>query len=855
MKISQLRTQHIPSPLGFLMDRPVFSWVVEESTGKKQAAARITVAADAGMTRILHDSGWGEHSSLGYAADMTLQPRTRCWWQVAVRADDGDEGVSEPAWFETGKRDEPWAARWIAMPGEEHPVFRRAFTLPQAPVSARLYICGLGMYEAQINGQSVTDEHFAPYYDSYQALIQVQTWDVTGLLRAGENDLTAMLGGGWYMSRFGFGEPGGCLYGSRMQLLAELRVTLPSGEEYLLATDEDWLCRPAPVTFSSIYDGESYDANLEDGGPWRAAEPVAPPEGALTDRISPTVRITGELKPTLLHTPAGELVLDFGQVLTGWAAFRCDLPQGRRVDLHYGELLQHDCFYRENLRSALAEFHYTSAGRPAWVRPHFTFYGFRYVKVEGMTEAEILAADFTAQVIHSDLGFTGELTTSHAGVNRLIENARWSQRGNFLDIPTDCPQRDERMGWTGDAQVFCATASYQMYTPAFFRKYLINMRAEQARLQGSVPFVVPDIYYGLRRKRGQSTEVDPDSWGVECGSCAWGDAATVIPWTVYQFYGDKALLSEMYPGMKAWADWIRAQDVKRCGGKYLWTCGFHFADWLSLDNPDKGSCFGGTENAYVASAYYYYSTCLTAKAAAALGYEEDAKLYAERAERIRSAFRQEYFTPTGRCAIPTQTALALALQFDLAPDSCRPRVVEMLKKRLDDRKIHLDTGFVGTPLLLPALTSHGLHDYAVTLLLNEDYPSWLYEVGMGATTIWERWNSVMPDGLVSDTGMNSMNHYSYGSVVEWIYRYLAGLTPCETAPGFRRVVIAPLPEKRFDHVECRYQSAGGWYESSWRREGDKVRYRIRIPFDCEAEVSLPGLDTMVLGCGEYEFTV
>ena len=577
MKITQLRTQHIVSPLGVLMDKPVFSWAVEASTGKKQAASRVTVAADSAMTQLLYDSGWGDHSSLGHEADIALKPRRRYWWQVAVRADDGDAGVSAPAWFETGKREEPWQAQWIAMPGDKHPVLEKAFTLPEDVAWARLYICGLGLYEAQINGQAVTDEHFAPYYDSYQALIQVQTWDVTALLHSGENRISAMLGGGWYMSRFGFGEPGGCLYGDKMQLLAQLHVTLASGEKVVLATDESWRCRPAPVTFSSIYDGESYDARLEDAGEWVSARVVPAPEGTLIDRISPAVRVTEELKPTFLHTPAGELVLDFGQVATGWAAFRCELPAGEQVDLYYGELLQHDCFYRENLRSAKAEFHYVSNGKPAIVRPHFTFYGFRYVKVEGMTEDQILSADFTAQVIHSDLGYTGEITTSHAGVNRLIENARWSQRGNFLDVPTDCPQRDERMGWTGDAQVFCATASYQMYTPAFYRKYLTNMRAEQARLGGAAPHVVPDIYYGLRRKRGQLEDRDPDGWSAECGSCAWADAATVIPWTLYQFYGDKALLREMYPGMKAWADWIRQQDVERCGGPYLWTCGCRLA--------------------------------------------------------------------------------------------------------------------------------------------------------------------------------------------------------------------------------------------------------------------------------------
>lgn len=850
MKIGQLRVQHTVNPLGMLMEKPVFSWVVEASAGKTQSAARIVTAKDEGMTEILHDTGWADLSSLGTEVELPLAPRTRYYWQVSVRADNGDEGTSDAAWFETGKRDEPWQAQWIAMPGDNvvHPVMKRAFTLDKEVQSARLYVCGLGLYEATINGAPVTDEHFAPFYDDYDQFVQYQTYDVTGLLHAGDNDLSAMLGGGWYMGRFGFESTCCCLYGNRMQLIAELHVTLADGTQTVIVTGDDWQCRPAPVLMSSIYDGESYDARLETSGDWQPVMLADAPKGKLIDRVSPRVAVTEELKPVqLLHTDEDDWVLDFGQVLTGWTAFTCDLPEGVQVQLAHGELLQNDRFYQENLRTAKAEFTFVSAGRVQRVRPHFTFYGFRYVKVVGLTEAQIHAADFTAQVIHSDLGVTGTLRTSDKKVNRLIANAKWSQRGNFLDIPTDCPQRDERMGWTGDAQVFCATASYNMYTPAFYRKYLLNMRSEQADHDGSVPHVVPDVL--MARRRAEGWPIGPDD---DHGSCAWADAATVIPWTQYLFYGDKALLREQYPGMKAWADWIRKQDVERCGGRYLWTCGFHFADWLALDNPDKGSCFGGTENACVASAYYYKSVSLTAQAAQVLGLADDAAYYADLAEKIRAAFQAEYFTSTGRCAIPTQTALALALQFDLVPDEYRARCVEMLKARLDSRGMHLDTGFVGTPLLCPALSRHGLHRDAVTLLLQEDYPSWLYEVNMGATTIWERWNSVMPNGLVSDTGMNSMNHYAYGSVLEWMYRDLAGLNPVWDAPGFKRVRIAPKPDERLDFVDCTYDSAAGRYEVAWKWEADGVHCRVTVPFDCEAEFVRPDGVTEILGAGTHE---
>ena len=848
MIITNLRTAHLSTPMGYAFDPPVLTWEVSESTGKKQASARIIVADDPALTHILHDSGEGDFSSLGYALPMPLEPRTRYWWQVTVTADDGDS-ASASFWFETGKLDEPWQGQWIAMEGDAHPLLRRRFALAKPVVQARLYICGLGLYEASINGQPVTDEHFAPFYDSYQYLIQYQTWDVTDTLRT-ENELQVMLGGGWYCGRFGFEYPHGKLYGEKMQLLAELHVAYEDGTTEVIVSDESWQCQPSPILESSIYDGEVYDARLLAAESWQKACLVPPPAGRLVERISPPVQVTEELPGTLIHTPKNEKVLDFGQVVTGWATFRCRLPEGKQVYLQYGELLQNDCFYRDNLRSAKAEYTYTSNGHDRLVRPHFTFYGFRYVKVEGMTDEEILAANFTAQAIHSNLPFTGSFETRDPRINRLIANALWSQRDNFLDIPTDCPQRDERMGWTGDAQAFCATASYNMYTPAFYRKYLINMRAEQSGYGGSVPHVVPDsmsAVNALKLKENPTLTFWPQH-----GSCAWGDAGAIIPWTIYRFFGDRTLLKETYPGMKAWVDWIRSQDEKLCGNSRIWSSGFHFADWLSLDNPDKDSCFGGTNNAYVATAYYFYSTTLTAWAARELGLMEDAERYTQLAEEVRTAFRQKYFAK-GSCAIQTQTALVLALAWHLAPEERRPITIQQLKERLDARSVHLDTGFVGTSLLLPVLSDNGLHDYAVTLLLQEDYPSWLYEVKMGATTIWERWNSVMPDGLVSDTGMNSMNHYTYGSVVGWMYTHLAGLRFDEQTSGFRQAVISPLPDPRLQQIRCQYHSASGTYAVAWHYQQDTIRYDITIPFNCTARVTLPGMAEQLLEAGVYHF--
>ncbi|MFV0399205.1 MAG: family 78 glycoside hydrolase catalytic domain [Oscillospiraceae bacterium] len=849
MLLSHLRTSHFDNPLGYYLGRPVFTWTVEQATGKRQEAARILVATDAGFADIVFDSGQEKDiSSLGYTLPdaVALSPRTRYFWKVQVWGDDGEEGESPTgeaaAWFETAKQEEPWQAQWLTSPYEKkiHPMFYKAFEARKPIASARMYATGLGLYELQINGQKAGDEYLAPFYNDYNNWLQYQVYDVTELLSQGSNAIGFMLGNGWYKGRFGFIDKLDELYGDRFLLLGELRITYQDGSEDVIGTDGSWLCGKSPVLESSIYDGEVYDARLEvsgwattacDTGSFEAAVVTEDPGYALSARRSPPVRITERIEPVeLLRTPAGEDVVDFGQVMTGWVEFKCDLPEGKEIFLQFGELLQHDNFYNENLRSAKEEYRFISRGDGRTVRPFFTFYGFRYMKVTGLDNISL--KDFSGCVIHSDMEFTGEIKTSDEKLNKLILNALWGQRGNFLDVPTDCPQRDERMGWTGDAQVFAATASFNMYTPAFFAKYLHDMLLEQRPLDGGVPHVVPDV---LRQVAQRTTTPFTDGYG----SCAWADAATVIPWTMYLFYGDKTMLAEQYENMKLWVGFIKRQDEEQCGGSRLWSCGFHFADWLALDNPEQGSAFGRTDPYYVASCYYYYSATLTAKAAKALGLVEDAAAYTKLAGEVKAAIQREYFTETGRLAVDTQTAAVMALFLDLAPERHRARTIADLKKLLDDAKIHLKTGFVGTAYLMTALSDNGLLDYAYTLLFNEDYPSWLYEVNMGATTVWERWNSVLPDGLVSDTGMNSMNHYAYGAVVEWLYRVMCGLNPREDRPGFKAVRIAPKPDSRLTFAKADYESASGRYHSGWEQTAEGYRFTVVVPFDAEAEFSLP----------------
>lgn len=882
MQITNLRTNHLKNPIGFYISPLSLSWNVEGAKGKKTKMAQVKIAADPEFTRIVWDST--KRSDIDSAAcmpDFIPEERTRYFWKVEVWDDVGDFGISDSAFFETAPNE--ICGKWITAPFEKgvHGIYRKKWEINEKAEeikTARLYIAGMGLYEAYLNGKKVGEEYLTPFYNDYNHWIQFQTYDVTKMLKSGNNELGIMLGNGWYKGRFGFIDKLDRLYGDTQTLICELKITLRNGNKITVSSDESFQCQKSPVLSSSIYDGEAYDANIvSEENQWISAvisdEEIQKWSRKLTPRYSLPLITHEALKPVkVIYTPAKETVLDFGQNLTGIFSFVCREPKGTKIHLQFGEILQNHNFYNENLRTAKEEFVYISDGNVRIVRPHFTFYGFRYMKVEGIQDVE--NADFTAYALYSDMEETGRIDTSDQKVNRLFLNALWGQKGNFVDTPTDCPQRDERMGWTGDAQVFCATASFNMYTPAFYRKFLYDMYGEQKELGGSVPHVVPDILDQINRvledpKRAEQLGVKTsqesngsgvahaekeEADGVEegcqeessekkepekaAGSCAWGDAATVIPWTSYVFFGDKALLEKEYDNMKMWTDYIHQIDEEKCGGKRLWNYGFHFADWLALDNFHKDSCLGGTDPYYVASCYYLYSAELTAKAAAVLGKGKDAVYYTKLAGEVREAIRKEYFTAAGRIAVDTQTAMVLALRFGIVPENAKSRLIQSLKAKLEEENIHLTTGFVGTPYLCPVLTENGLADYAYTLLLNEDFPSWLYEVNMGATTIWERWNSVLPDGSISDTGMNSLNHYSYGSIVEWMYRYMCGINPDEHEAGFRKFMVRPYTDSRFEYARAEYQSTYGLIESGWKRTEDSWTFQVTVPFDTEAEFVL-----------------
>ncbi|MBI5294688.1 MAG: family 78 glycoside hydrolase catalytic domain [Chloroflexi bacterium] len=834
MKITLLKTNHVKNPLGFALDKPVFSWIVEDTQNKKQISVQVVISKDDGFTHILFDSGkvaGSKINGVAYCPTINLAPRARYFWKVRVWGET-ESAESETGWFETAKMDEPWQAQWITpeFPDNQiHPYLFKDFVIPAKVISARAYICGLGLYHFELNGQKVGDEHLTPYLNAYDQWIQYQTYDITEQLKTGSNLIVVMLGDGWYKGRYGLqdypNEPKP--YGEQFALICELHIELENGRRLVLVTDKTWSAAPAPVLASDIYDGETYDARIakpNGKGKFSGVKNIALDTKKLQARRSLPVKVNEKIKPiALIQTPAGETVLDMGQNMTGWLRFKTSAPSGTRIHLQFGEVLNNGNFYRDNLRTAKAEYIYIADGTETVAEPYFTFFGFRYVKVSGWV-GNLNPDDFTGCVVYSQMDITGQIETSNAKVNQLFRNALWGQKGNFLDVPTDCPQRDERLGWTGDAQMFSGTACFNMDSAAFFAKFGYDMGREQAKFGGMVPWVVPTVSM------------------TGGGSSAWGDAAAIIPWNVYEFYGDRSILEQQFESMCAWVKYIRKAD-DAAGGKRLWTTGFHFGDWLALDGNDPNSAAGGTPEDFISSAYYFYSTRLVARAAVVLGKNEQAARYGALAEEIRAAIQKEYFTATGRLAIGTQTGLVLALFMELAPEAFRARVIADLIARLRKDKVHLRTGFVGTPYLCRALSNNGANELAYQLLLNEDYPSWLYAVNLGATTIWERWNSLQPDGSFSSVEMNSFNHYAYGSIVEWMYRDMCGLNPSsgdDSMPGFRRARIAPKPDKSMQWAKASYRSAAGLFESGWKIGDDgRLSFEFSIPFNVEVQVILP----------------
>lgn len=839
MYISRLRVNHKKNPLGFNLAKIHLSWEVKAVCGKWAVETRIIVSESSNMEKLVYDSGVQEnYHENQMLVSFDLKPRTRYYWQVEVKDDKGDCAKSNPAWFETGKLQESWTAKWIGTEENEKrmPLLYKEFELKEKPESVRWHVCGLGLYEAYVNEKKAGREFLMPGYHCYDSFLEYQTLDVTELLSQGKNKIAVLLGEGWYKGRFGFDGDYRNLYGNQKKCIGELHIRYANGQEECIVTDSSWKAEESSICENGIYDGEHIDETLEHK--MLSVEEIEETR-PLVERFNPRIHKVEEFQPVSVKQEDEALLLDFGETVTGWVEITGAFETGQKVMMQYGEVLQKGRFYRDNLRTAKAEFTYVSKGKGETIRPHFTYYGFRYVKIKGLNPEK--EYKFTAYRIMSDIERTGWVATDHDKVNHLLENTLRSQKCNFLDIPTDCPQRDERMGWTGDAGIFASTACFHMDSGSFFHHYMKNMQAEQEKCNGAIPFFVP------RPKVKKEEHTNP--FYLDSGAAVWGDAATLIPWKLYQFYGDKAMLEEQYPVMKAWVDY-EYERTKENEIPYLWQNDRQLGDWLALDNGNINNPIGKTDSGFIASVYHYWSTKMVKEAAESLGLEES-KVYAEREKEIRNAILNYYFPDKKFCLEYTQTACALLLYLKLYPEGEREVITAKLAELLKKNNGHLNTGFVGTPILCMALSENGQNQLAYDLLLNEDYPGWLHEVNLGATTVWERWNSLEEDGSISGTGMNSLNHYAYGSIAEWIYRYMCGLNP--SIEEAVKMTIYPMPDQRLKKAEGSWRSVFGKYVCAWNWKSEQeVVCNIEVPFNANARFILPDGTEEILDCGKYE---
>jgi len=891
--VTGLRVEYLtdPHPLGIDAAPPRLSWrITSTERNTVQAAYQLQVARSATdlaqRENLLWDSGRiaSDASVFVDYAGPPLESRTSYFWRVRV----WDASGRASAWSATGAwetgllQPADWTAAWIGTappPGtadslpSPSPLLRRAFRVSGTVRSARLYATSLGLYEVYLNGQRVGDLLFTPGWTSYHRRLQYQTYDVTSLLRPGDNAVGAMLGDGWYRGHLGFfGRRN--LYGRRLALRLQLEIRYRDGRTERIVSDPQWKTIPGPVLASDIYGGETYDARQEHPGwaaapyddhDWAAVAPLDPPAAALVAPESPPVRRVRALRPVAIRrAPSGETVFDLGQNFTGWARLAVRGPAGTVVTLRYAEVLDRDGnLYTANLRRARQTDRYTLKGEgEERYEPHFTFHGFRYVGATGLP-APADTGTVTGIAVSSDLAPTGSLETSDSLLNRLQQNIVWGQRSNFLDVPTDCPQRDERLGWTGDAQVFARTAAFNMDVAGFFSKWLADLAADQDP-SGSLPWVIPNPL------GGDSTRF--------AGTAGWGDATVIVPWTVYLAYGDRRLLERQYPSMRAWVEYER----RRAGADLIWRPGWQFGDWLAFHSDDPSYPGATTGTDLIATAFLAHSADLLARAAAALARDADAARYTELFRAVRAAFDREFVSAAGRVGENTQTAYALALAFDLLPDSLVPEAAERLAADIRARDVHLTTGFLGTPHLLPVLSATGHTGLAYELLTQRSYPSWLYPISRGATTMWERWDGIRPDSSFEDPGMNSFNHYAFGAVGDWMYRIIGGIDGDSRAPGYRHSRIAPQPGAGLARARASLETFYGTLTSAWQRDGQRFVLDVTVPPNTSAEVTLsetqvqrvgeggralngdPGVrdvrqigrDVVVtVGSGNYEFTV
>ena len=848
LSVDNLKCEYKADPIGIDASRPRLSWqLASAGRGVVQSAYELQVATSLESLQneadLLLATG-RVASSQSIHVEYSGPPctsRTRYHWRVRVWDGQGRGSQwSRPAYWEMGQLDSAdWAASWIVPdlpPGNlrRSPMLRSTFEVEGEVESARAYVSSLGLYEARINGLRVGDQLFTPGWTSYDRRLQYQTYDVTELLNSGPNAVGATVGDGWYRG-YNAWRKSFDFYGDQSALLLEIRIRYVDGREQVVGTDSGWTCAKGPILSSDIYLGETYDARLEKPGwtrsgfddrSWSGVHLLEHSKSILVAPAGPPVRRMQEIRPVSIlpapnGEPNGEVVVDMGQNMVGWVRLRVRGDAGTRVVLRHAEVLDAvGNLYTTNLRTAAQRDEYVLRGSGEEVfEPHFTYHGFRYVSVSGYP-GELTPEDLTGVVIHSDMAETGEFETSSPRINQLHQNILWSQKGNSLVVPTDCPQRDERMGWTGDAQVFAGTAAFNMDVASFYTAWLRDLSAEQ-RADGSIPFVVPDFL-----TRGEANVPS---------SSVWGDASVIVPWTLYLRYGDTRVLEEQYDTMRSWVEYVRSQ----AGEDLVWDTGFHFGDWIAFHSQDPGYPGASTSPALIATAYFAHACAILRDTAWLTGRRAQWEEYSQLRESVAAAFRREFITQTGRVGGGTQTAYALALQFDLVPEALRESAAAHLRADVQRHDSHPTTGFAGISHLHRALSENGHVDVAYDLLNQDTSPSWLYAVDRGATTVWERWDGIAPDGSILAGGMNSFNHSVFGSVGDWMYSVVAGIKPDPKEPGYRHVRIEPLPGGGLTRAAARLDSPYGLIESSWSILAGQLTLDVVVPPNAHATIRLP----------------
>lgn len=862
LRVTGLRCEYLVDPRGIDETAPRLSWRIESARrGARQVTYRVLVASTPELLAAGRGDRWDSGpvdtdrtTHVGYAG-APLRSRAVCHWQVQVSDEQGATAFSEPASWSMGLlRPADWQARWITAgpavwrrdPAAPRSTptrsgaplwFRREFTVPGVVRRATVYASAHGLFELSVGGRRVGSDAFAPEWTDYDRRIHYRTYDVTTQVRPGRNVLGAVLGDGWWSGFVGWQETRG-RYGSlENSLLVQLEVELASGRRLTIASNRGWRVRTGPIRSSDFMMGEVYDARRELSAwdkpagrrrltGWSPAREATTPRVPLVAQRSPAVRVTGLIDPVAVTEPRpGQRVYDLGQNFAGWVRLQVRGRAGTRVTLRHGERLNPDgTLYTANLRNARATDVYVLKGRGEEVwEPRFTFHGFQYVELTA-EPAPPRAVAVRGCVVHSATPPAGHFECSHAGVNRLWRNGLWSQRSNFLSVPTDCPQRDERLGWTGDAQVFLRTATYNMDVAAFFTKWMIDVEDAQTP-EGIFPDTAP-------RLREDRNFIGLDGLG---GAAGWADAGIVVPWTVWQVYGDDRIVRRHWPAMVAWLDYLERTNPDGIRRHEL---GNNYGDWLCIPS-DTSFRTQSPMKTLLATACWADNAAKMATMAAALGRKAEAQRFRTLFQRVRRAFQKEYLRRDGRLTVGTQTAYLLALAVDLLPAAARRRAAAHLVADIRRLGGHLSTGFIGIRHLNPELTLAGRADVAYRLLVQRDYPSWLYPVRHGATTIWERWNGWTEEDGFFDPTMNSFNHYSLGSVGEWLFRHVAGIELDPRVPGFQRFVLQPYPGAELSFARAEYETMHGRIASEWRRRGRTLRWTIRIPANTSATVFIP----------------